>query len=230
MKNNVSFSLFFLIIILSTHSFIYSLESEKKTKKSSEINEENDEFDEPSLLKDDFDEDTPKKNIKKEKLKSGSKKDKKESEKDNDENNDIYPSLEQLQKDKLEEMNKYKFFFMKYSYEICMMLLLAIYIIYAYFGVKINKKIAESWLEKNKSFFEENYAHLGGEREYNPNQLTLIKDSYNDYKFFASGRVYLSWLLVDIYLKRRQDLISILSQIFLFNERDRIMYEVSLTP
>ena len=230
MKNNVSFSLFFLIIILSTHSFIYSLESEKKTKKSSEINEENDEFDDPSLLKDDFDEDTPKKNIKKEKLKSGSKKDKKESEKDNDENNDIYPSLEQLQKDKLEEMNKYKFFFMKYSYEICMMLLLAIYIIYAYFGVKINRKIAESWLEKNKSFFEENYAHLGGEREYNPNQLTLIKDSYNDYKFFASGRVYLSWLLVDINLKRRQDLISILSQIFLFNERDRIMYEVSLTP
>ena len=97
-------------------------------------------------------------------------------------------------------------------------------------GVKINRKLAESWLEKNKKFFEDNYAHLGGEKEYNPNQITLIKDSYNDYRFFASGRVYLSWLLVDINLKRRQDLISILSEIFLFNERDKIMYEVSLTP
>ena len=60
--------------------------------------------------------------------------------------------------------------------------------------------------------------------------IIQIKDSYNDYKFFGSGRVYLSWLLVDINLKRRQDLISILSQLFLFNEKDRIMYEVSLTP
>ena len=229
MKNKFSFFFFFLIISFSTLNFILSLESEKETKNPSKISEENDEFDDPSLLQDDLDDDVLKKSKKKEK-KSDSKKDKKESEKDDEDNNDIYPSLEQLQKDKLEEINKYKFFFMKYFYEISMIALIAIYIIYAYFGVKINKKIAESWLEKNKPFFEENYAHLGGEREYNPNNLTLIKDSYNDFKFFASGRVYLSWILVDINLKRRQDLISILSQIFLFNERDRIMYEVSLTP
>jgi hypothetical protein len=81
-----------------------------------------------------------------------------------------------------------------------MISLLVIYIINAIIGVKINRKLAESWLEKNKKFFEDNYAHLGGEKEYNPNQITLIKDSYNDYRFFASGRVYLSWLLVDINL------------------------------
>ena len=125
---------------------------------------------------------------------------------------------------------KNDFFFLKYFYEICMISLLIIYIIHAYFGIKIIRNIAESWLQKNKQFFEDNYAHLGGEREYNPNYLSLIKDSYNDYKFFASGRVYLSWVLIDINLKRRQDLISILSQLFLFNERDRIMYEVSITP
>jgi len=222
--------LFFLIITLITPNFILSLNPEKEPKKSSEAIEENDEFDDPSLLKEEQDEDSQK-TKKSEKIKSNteSKKKPKESEKTND-NDDIYPSLEQLKKDEIEEMSKYKFFFLKYFYEICMISLLVIYIINAIMGVKINRKLAESWLEKNKKFFEDNYAHLGGEKEYNPNQITLIKDSYNDYRFFASGRVYLSWLLVDINLKRRQDLISILSEIFLFNERDKIMYEVSLTP
>ena len=222
--------LFFIIITLITPNFILSLNPEKEPKKSSEAIEENDEFDDPSLLKEEQDEDSQK-TKKNEKTKSNteSKKKPKESEKTND-NDDIYPSLEQLKKDEIEEMSKYKFFFLKYFYEICMISLLVIYIINAIMGVKINRKLAESWLEKNKKFFEDNYAHLGGEKEYNPNQITLIKDSYNDYRFFASGRVYLSWLLVDINLKRRQDLISILSEIFLFNERDKIMYEVSLTP
>ena len=222
--------LFFLIITLITPNFILSLNPEKEPKKSSEAIEENDEFDDPSLLKEEQDEDSQK-TKKNEKTKSNteSKKKSKESEKTND-NDDIYPSLEQLKKEEIEEMSKYKFFFLKYFYEICMISLLVIYIINAIMGVKINRKLAESWLEKNKKFFEDNYAHLGGEKEYNPNQITLIKDSYNDYRFFASGRVYLSWLLVDINLKRRQDLISILSEIFLFNERDKIMYEVSLTP
>ena len=222
--------LFFLIITLITPNFILSLNPEKEPKKSSEAIEENDEFDDPSLLKEEQDEDSQK-TKKNEKTKSNteSKKKSKESEKTND-NDDIYPSLEQLKKDEIEKMSKYKFFFLKYFYEICMISLLVIYIINAIMGVKLNRKLAESWLEKNKKFFEDNYAHLGGEKEYNPNQITLIKDSYNDYRFFASGRVYLSWLLVDINLKRRQDLISILSEIFLFNERDKIMYEVSLTP
>ena len=127
-------------------------------------------------------------------------------------------------------MNKYKILFLKYLYEIGMMSLVLIFILNAIYGVKKNRSIANKWFLKNKDFYEENYAHLGGEREYNPNNLSLIKDSYNDYRFFASGRVYVSWMIVDINLKRRQDLISILSQILLFGEKDRIMYEVSLTP
>ena len=63
---------------------------------------------------------------------------------------------------------------------------------------------------------------------YYPNNISLIKDS--DYKFFASGRVYVSWMIVDIKLKRRQDLISVLSEVFLFGEKDRIMFEVSYSP
>ena len=132
MKIQISFLfLFFIIITLITPNFILSLDPEKETKTISKTVEENDEFDDPSLLKDEQDEDSPKlKKKAKTKKNTESKKEKKESEKDDD-NNDIYPSLEQLRQDQIEEMSKYKFFFLKYFYEICMISLLVIYIINA---------------------------------------------------------------------------------------------------
>ena len=212
--------MFLIILNLISNYYAISDENENEPKKPSKNIEENDEFDDPSLLK---------KKKKKEKTNTAPE-EKKEEIKEETDNNSIYPSLEQLRQEKLEEMNKYKYFFLKYLYEICMISLVLIFILNSIYGVKKNRAIANKWFSKNRSFFEDNYSHLGGEREYNPSNLSLIKDSYNDYKFFASGRVYVSWCLVDINLKRRQDLISLLSQIFLFGEKDRIMYEISLAP
>ena len=218
---HISFFFMFLIILnLIPNYYAISDENENEPKKPSKNIEENDEFDDPSLLK---------KKKKKEKTNTAPE-EKKEEIKEETDNNSIYPSLEQLRQEKLEEMNKYKYFVLKYLYEICMISLVLIFILNSIYGVKKNRAIANKWFLKNRSFFEDNYSHLGGEREYNPSNLSLIKDSYNDYKFFASGRVYVSWCLVDINLKRRQDLISLLSQIFLFGEKDRIMYEISLAP
>ena len=231
MRKSFSFALIILIIlnIISNYNVI-SEEIEDEQKKPSKNIEENDEFDDPSLLKK---ESSQKKKKKKEKQSENTeeKKPEMQSDKEKDKDNDnIYPSIEQLRKDKLEEINKYKYFLMKYLYEICMISLVLLFVLNIIYGVKKNRSIANKWLLKNRAFYEDNYSHLGGEREYNPNNLSLIKDSYNDYKFFASGRVYVSWMIVDINLKRRQDLISILSQIFLFGEKDRIMYEVSISP
>jgi hypothetical protein len=212
--------MFLIILNLISNYYAISDENENEPKKPSKNIEENDEFDDPSLLK---------KKKKKEKTNTAPE-EKKEEIKEETDNNSIYPSLEQLRQEKLEEMNKYKYFVLKYLYEICMISLVLIFILNSIYGVKKNRAIANKWFLKNRSFFEDNYSHLGGEREYNPSNLSLIKDSYNDYKFFASGRVYVSWCLVDINLKRRQDLISLLSQIFLFGEKDRIMYEISLAP
>ena len=212
--------MFLIILNLIPNYYAISDENENEPKKPSKNIEENDEFDDPSLLK---------KKKKKEKTNTAPE-EKKEEIKEETDNNSIYPSLEQLRQEKLEEMNKYKYFVLKYLYEICMISLVLIFILNSIYGVKKNRAIANKWFLKNRSFFEDNYSHLGGEREYNPSNLSLIKDSYNDYKFFASGRVYVSWCLVDINLKRRQDLISLLSQIFLFGEKDRIMYEISLAP
>lgn len=228
MKKSISFLFISLIILnLISNYYVISEEVEKEKTKAPKNMEENDEFDDPSLLKKD------KKKKKKEKPNSNQEEKKSQTQKDNDndkDNDSMYPTVEQLRQEKMEEMNKYKYFFLRYSYEICMIGLIIIFILNTIYGVKANRNLANKWFMKNRTFFEENYAHLGGEREYNPNNLSLIKDSYNDYKFFASGRVYVSWMIVDINLKRRQDLISVLSQMFLFGEKDRIMYEVSLSP
>ena len=221
MKNHIFFLFITLIIIniLSNYKVISEeIEKEKKTKNI----EENDEFDDPSLLK---------KKLKKKEEKSNSAQEEKNSKinADNDTDN-IYPSIDQLRQEKIEEINKYKYFFLLHMYEICMFCLVIIFLLNTIYGIKKNRNIAEKWFLKNKEFYEENYAHLGGEREYNPQNLTLIKDSYSDYKFYASGRVYINWMVVDIFLKRRQDLITVLCQLFLLNERDKIIYRSSLSP
>ena len=100
-----------------------------------------------------------------------------------------------------------------------------------YMVKKKNKKIAFKWYNQNKDFFINNYAHIGTEREFNPKKTdNLIYESYNEYKFFSSGRIYINWMLVDILLKRRQDLLSMLSGMFLFPEKDKIMYESVIIP
>ena len=232
MNKSISFLFIFLIILnIFSNNYIKSEEIDEDEIKPSKNIEENDEFDDPSLLKKEQNNpEKKKKNKENKKSPSEEKKEEKIKEKDNDDDNDIYPSLGQLKEEKKEEMNKYKILFFKYLYEIGMISLVLIFILNAIYGVKKNRSIANKWFLKNRDFYEENYAHLGGEREYNPNNLSLIKDSYNDYRFFASGRVYVSWMIVDINLKRRQDLVSILAQILLFGEKDRIMYEVSITP
>ena len=227
MKKSISFLLLCLLILSLISNYNVFTEETKKSNKVTKNSEENDEFDDPSLLKNEDDVLPSKKKKKKDKNDENKSRTKKNSQTEQD---DIYPSKEQLKQDEIIEMNKYKYFAITYMYEICMISLVLLFIIVAILGVKKNREIANKWLEKNIPFFEENYAHLGGEKEYNPNNLTLIKDSYNDYKFFASGRVYVGWLLVDISLKRRQDLITLLAQIFLFTEKDRITYEISLLP
>ena len=227
-KSNTFLFISLIILNLISNYYVLAEETEIETKKTSKNIEENDEFDDPSLLKK-AKSNSQKNKKKKEKPNSDNEEKKSENSQDNDTDN-MYPTLEQLREEKKEEMDKYKNLLKKYLYEIGMVGLVLIFILNAIYGVKKNRNIANKWLLKNTDFYEENYAHLGGEREYNPNNLSLIKDSYNDYRFFASGRVYVSWMIVDINLKRRQDLISVLSQLFLLGEKDRIMYEVSLSP
>jgi len=110
-----------------------------------------------------------------------------------------------------------------------MMSLLFFYIAYCYYGKKTNDKFAETWFITNKAFFLENYAHIGiTHADDNTKNSMILKESYNSYRFYASGRVYCKWLLSTIELKRRHDLISTISSFFFNQEKDRINFELAL--
>lgn len=70
-----------------------------------------------------------------------------------------------------------------------------LFIINCYIGKSKNENLAKKWYVANKYFFEENYAHLGHGREITAETAPLLKESYNSFKFYASGRVFIKRFL-----------------------------------
>lgn len=60
-------------------------------------------------------------------------------------------------------------------YEIFMGAFVVMFLVNLFIGVKKNEGIAESWYKTNKSFFEDNYAHIGMGTEYNTRALTALR-------------------------------------------------------
>jgi hypothetical protein len=116
-------------------------------------------------------------------------------------------------------------------YEFIMMGFLILFLINCLIGKQRNQSLCQRWYDTNRHFFEENYAHIGVNTEYNTKtSVAILKESYNNFKFYASGRVFTNWMLVHLNLKKRQDLLSSLTSIFLFNDKDRLIYEASISP
>jgi hypothetical protein len=84
-------------------------------------------------------------------------------------------------------------------YEIFMLVFVGLFLVNCLLGKKTNEDIANRWYRVNQKFFEENYAHIGAGTEYNPKTCApIIRDSYNGFKFYASGRVFTKWMLVNM--------------------------------
>jgi hypothetical protein len=82
-------------------------------------------------------------------------------------------------------------------YEIIMASFLILFIFNFFLGKSRNKSVANTWYNSNKEFFEENYAHVGTTTEYNTTGAApLLNEGYNIYKFYASGRIYVKYMLV----------------------------------
>jgi hypothetical protein len=69
-----------------------------------------------------------------------------------------------------------------------------------FFGKSKNESIAQKWYNVNAAYLEDNYAHIGVNAEYNSNQTAapMLKESYNNFKFYASGRKFIKWSLVNM--------------------------------
>jgi len=84
-------------------------------------------------------------------------------------------------------------------YEIVMFLFVVAFFLNLYIGKSRNEAIATKWYTTNQKFFEDNYAHIGVNSEYNTKAgVPILKESYNNFKFYSSGRVFAKWMLVNI--------------------------------
>jgi hypothetical protein len=78
-----------------------------------------------------------------------------------------------------------------------MITFLFIFITNCLIGIRKNEQLAQKWYFSNSAYLEDNYAHLGTGSEYNTKSgVPILKESYNNFKFYASGRVFTKWLLV----------------------------------
>jgi hypothetical protein len=84
-------------------------------------------------------------------------------------------------------------------YELVMLFFLILFIINCFLGKAKNEGLAQKWYTANRQYLEENYAHVGVNTEYNTKgSVPMMKESYNNFKFYASGRKNIKWLLVNM--------------------------------
>jgi hypothetical protein len=120
-------------------------------------------------------------------------------------------------------------------YEIMMMLFFLSFIYNCFCGNNKNDKYALAWYNANKQYFEERYSDIGlkeekdsdGIQDINTTSLPIIKESQYVYKFYASGYRYIKWIMVVLEFRKRQDMFSLFTKM-LFNNKDRIIYEVGI--
>ena len=119
------------------------------------------------------------------------------------------------------------------AYEFMMIIFLLGFVYNCFCGKNANDKYALAWYNANKQYFEERYSELGikkdEELDDNSEALPIIKDSPYIYKFYASGYRFIKWVLVVLEFRKRQDTISLFTS-FLFPSKDRIIYEVGISP
>jgi hypothetical protein len=89
-------------------------------------------------------------------------------------------------------------------YEVLMLTFIIAFVLNCLYGKNFNENLAQKWYSVNKEYLEENYAHIGVGSEYNTNQtgVPMLKESYNNFKFYASGRKFIKWMLVNMDVRK----------------------------
>ena len=208
-------NLFLLMCLFSLLSSVVipvvSKKTDKNPYKTKQKIEQEEEFDAPELL--------------------GGKQVEPESESEGEEEPDKAPEIDKIahsQELEIEATNKKEMFLNLLTiYEVVMLGLVILFMINCMIGVKTNDKMANSWVKQNKKFFENNYSHIGTDNQYNLDN-PLLKESYSNFKFYASGRQYVNFVLVSIDLCKRFDLVTMASNLFFPAVKDRIIFDFSV--
>eukprot|EP01029_Cantina_marsupialis_P027595 TRINITY_DN773071_c0_g1_i1.p1 TRINITY_DN773071_c0_g1~~TRINITY_DN773071_c0_g1_i1.p1 ORF type:complete len:414 (+),score=129.68 TRINITY_DN773071_c0_g1_i1:137-1378(+) len=102
----------------------------------------------------------------------------------------------------------------------CIILYVVIYLV----GSRKNRNLAQNFIHKFEDLFMNQFAEIG--MTAGPGKL-LIEESGESYRFLASGRRFCEGLMVHIDLKKRQDLISTVMEIFMKSE-DIVRVEIPM--
>jgi hypothetical protein len=139
--------------------------------------------------------------------------------------NSFVKHSDELEIEALERKNYFLFMFS--VYEVIMIGFVILFVLNCLIGKSKNDNLADKWLSDNKNFFLKQYAHVGTELQ-SSSDVALTKESWNNYKFYGSGRINLNSNLISLDLSKRQDLLAMATGIFFPAEKDRVIYDFSV--
>ncbi|RDD42671.1 Coiled-coil domain-containing protein 47 [Trichoplax sp. H2] len=115
-----------------------------------------------------------------------------------------------------------------FSSEILIICGLVVYAINFFAGRSTNSRLAYAWYESARQLLESNFAVVGDDGTGKEVQHgVLIKDSESIYSLWCTGKLGCKGMLVQIKLKKRHDLIGVMSSI-LKPKTDRIVITVEM--
>ena len=102
-----------------------------------------------------------------------------------------------------------------YYLEMLMAAGIVVYFLNFFTGKAKNAKIASSWFACHKPLLESNFSLVGDDGAKNMEEIetALVKESENVFTLWCSGRVCCEGMLVELKLLKRQDLVSVISNI-----------------
>lgn len=105
---------------------------------------------------------------------------------------------------------------------------LLVYFINFIAGRNKNQKLAFAWFNSHKQILESNFALVGDDGKKEIESPGLQKESENIYTLWCSGRVCVEGMLVELKFLKRQDLVSVISNL-LRPASDQIIVKVTMS-
>lgn len=117
-----------------------------------------------------------------------------------------------------------------YYLEIIGLIGVFVYALNFYTGKSINNRLANAWFDHHKKLLSDSFYIVGDDGvSKEVSEGVLVKESENKFVIWCTGRLGCEGIKIEIKLLRRQDLISVLSQIFK-PQSDTITVTVYLAP
>uniref|UniRef100_A0A914V2V8 PAT complex subunit CCDC47 n=1 Tax=Plectus sambesii TaxID=2011161 RepID=A0A914V2V8_9BILA len=117
-----------------------------------------------------------------------------------------------------------------YQVELLVLSGLVVYLLNYVYGKTKNQTLAYTWFEEHRELLEQQFAVVGDDGSTHGDQPTtshLVKETDSTFAIWCSGRAGCQGMLVQLKLLKRQDLVSVISQM-IRPKYDRVIVRVEL--